>query len=538
MKWIYSILFVLLFVPTWSNAMEQKELDSLLVSLQNMEDDTVKVNVLNKVSEGLLFIDYIRMKDYAEEALLLSLELDYKKGMANSYNNLGIYYREVGVYEQSIDYLFQSLKIMEDLKDQAGIARCYNLIGIIYYYLTNYDLSLEYYNKALKINREQNDVKWIAGNYNNVGMIYKEKGDYNKALMYYKRALKMSQVQSNKNWVANNYGNIGSLYQVMGNPEAIDYFQKRLEIKEEQGDLSGICSGNYLIGNYYNQQGEYKKALPFLKKSYKIAKEISLRDLYRKTSAALSITYEKLGDYEQAYLFHIRLKAINDSLNIVENSQRITRLKMKHDYKISRQLAEIEYEKTELYYFALAGALLLILLVILLFYGKQKARANQHQLERKRLELEKLSLLEDLDYKNTELQENVKFLVSKNEMISDVTKKLVDAKAGFVSENQRVINEIIVELQSSIDNDMWEDFELRFKQVHNDFYTHLNARCPSLTPNEQKLCAFLRLNMSSREISAITNQSIKSIETARTRLRKKLGLSKQKISLSDYLSQF
>jgi tetratricopeptide (TPR) repeat protein len=538
MKWVYSILFVFVFVPKAGNAMDQKEVDSLVNSLQYMKDDTNKVNVLNKIADGLLYVDYNQIEIYANQALQLSEEIDYKKGIAESYNNLAIYFREFGVYEQSIDYLFKSLKIMEEINNQAGVARCYNLIGIIYYYLTNYDLSLEYYNKALKINREQNDIKWIAGNYNNVGMIYKEKGDYDKALMYYNRSLKMSQVQNNTNWIANNFGNIGSLFQEMGKPEAIDYFQKRLKIKEKQGDLSGIASANYLIGNFYNKQGDYNKALPFLKRSYEIAKRISLRNEVQKASAALSVAYEHMGDYKNAYVFHTVLKAISDSLNIVENNQKITRLKMQHDYKINRQLAEIEYEETELYYFALAGSLLVIMLVVLLFYGKQRARARQHQLERKRLELEKKSLQEDLDYKNTELQENVKFLVVKNELISEITNKLMDAKNGFAPENQRIINEIIMELQSSIDSDIWEDFELRFKQVHSDFYVHLNAKYPSLTPNEQKLCAFLRLNMSSREISSITKQSVKSIETARTRLRKKMGLSNQKISLSDFLSQF
>jgi tetratricopeptide (TPR) repeat protein len=552
MKWILSILFVLFLFPKPGNTMDEHEIDSLVNSLQYLKDDTSKVNILNKIADGYLYVDYAQIDIYANQALRLSEELDYKKGVAESYNNLGIYFRELGVFEQSIDYLFKSLKIMENINNRAGIARCYNLIGIIYYYLTNYDLSLEYYNKALEINIEQNDVKWIAGNYNNVGMIYKEKGDYNKArkfhnkslmyynksLMYYKRALKMNKAQNNTNWIANNYGNIGSLFQVMDNPEAIVYFEKRLRIKEEQGDLSGIASANYLIGNYYNQKESYAKALPFLKKSYEIAKEISLRYEMRKASQGLSVAYEKLGDYEQAYLFHKVLKSVNDSLNIVESSQRITRLKMQHDYKISRQLAKIEYKETELYYFALAGALLLILIVILLFYGKQRAQAKQHQLERKRLELEKQSLQEALDFKNTELQENVKFLVSKNELISDITRKLLDAKPGFSAVNQQTINEIIMELKSSIDSDIWEDFELRFKQVHGDFYTQLNSRYPGLTPNEQKLCAFLRLDMSSREISAITNQSIKSIETARTRLRKKMGLSNQKISLSDFLSQF
>ncbi len=538
MRWSYLILVIIVFVSKHVFALEQQNLDSLIYSVQDMRGDTNKVIVLNRIADRLLYVDYEEIRYFAEDALSLSEELDYKKGVAIAYNNLGIYYREVGVYDQAIDYFFKSLKIMEEIDNQAGIARSYNLIGIIYYYLTNYDLSLEYYNKALEINKIQNDVKWIAGNYNNVGMIYKEKGEYEKALMCYNRSLKMSQVQNNQNWIANNYGNIGNLFLQMGKPEAIDYLDKRLKIKNKQGDSSGIASANHSIGTYYNQFGKYKDALPYLQKSFDIAKRKSLRYTSRNAAGALSEAYEQLGDYENAYCYFLLLNAINDSLRIVENSQKITRLKMQHDYKINQQLAEAKYRKTEIYYFAMAGILIVVLLIVMLFYGKQRAKSRQHVLERERLELEKISLLEDLDLKNTELQENVKFLVTKNEMISEVTKKLVDARPNFTPENKRVINEIILELQVSIDSDVWKDFELRFKQVHSDFYTQLNFRFPTLTPNEKKLCAFLRLNMSSREISAITNQSIKSIETARTRLRKKMGLSNQKITLSEFISGF
>ncbi|NLO49679.1 MAG: hypothetical protein GX103_00750, partial [Bacteroidales bacterium] len=73
-------------------------------------------------------------------------------------------------------------------------------------------------------------------------------------------------------------------------------------------------------------------------------------------------------------------------------------------------------------------------------------------------------------------------------------------------------------------DDVWTEFEVRCQQVHNDFYTKLNERFPNLSANEKRLSAFLRLNMSTKEISAITYQSPNSITVARSRLRKKLGL--------------
>lgn len=116
------------------------------------------------------------------------------------------------------------------------------------------------------------------------------------------------------------------------------------------------------------------------------------------------------------------------------------------------------------------------------------------------------------------------YMIRKNELITSVFEKLIQSKLLFKKENQKIIDEIIRDLQSSTDDDVWTEFEVRFQQVHNDFYTKLNERFPNLSANEKRLSAFLRLNMSTKEISAITYQSPNSITVARSRLRKKLGL--------------
>jgi DNA-binding CsgD family transcriptional regulator len=88
------------------------------------------------------------------------------------------------------------------------------------------------------------------------------------------------------------------------------------------------------------------------------------------------------------------------------------------------------------------------------------------------------------------------------------------------------IQDIMREMQSNIDHTVWNEFEVRFQQVHNDFYQKLIEKYPDLTPNEIKICAFLKLNMTSKDISAITFQSVKSIQVARNRLRKKMGIER------------
>ncbi len=83
---------------------------------------------------------------------------------------------------------------------------------------------------------------------------------------------------------------------------------------------------------------------------------------------------------------------------------------------------------------------------------------------------------------------------------------------------------------------MWEEFELRFKEVHSGFYDRIQDAYPNLSLNERRLCAFLRLDMTTKEIAAITGQTTRAVEMARIRLRKKMNLTKTDTSLFEILS--
>jgi len=77
---------------------------------------------------------------------------------------------------------------------------------------------------------------------------------------------------------------------------------------------------------------------------------------------------------------------------------------------------------------------------------------------------------------------------------------------------------------------------MRFKQVHVEFYKNLIDKYPELTSGELRLCAFLRLNLSTKEIAQLTGQNIKALEMARFRLRKKMGIADSDTNLVVYLS--
>jgi tetratricopeptide (TPR) repeat protein len=536
-RFFLILLLIKLIFPVLVYCQVTENVDSLIARLEEESlSDTARVNLLNSIAANVFYNNAEDIEPYAKEALKIAENINYPKGIAQAYNNLGIYYRSKGIYNEAIDYFLNSLDIVESINDINGIARSYNLIGIIQYYLGNYDLSLDYYLKALKINQENNDKKWIAGNSNNIGMIYELKGDYEKALHYYLQSMRMNIDLGNENWVANNYGNIGSLYLKMNDPLSLYFFQKRLDLKIKLGDLEGISRSNYLIGKYYLSRENFDKAIPYFKTGYEVAKETgSLYDMKNNTKL-LSESYAAVNRFKDAYEFHQLFKIYNDSLNLEENTQKITELLMQNQYRQEQRKTKLKQQHNRLRHGAIASGLFILVLFIIFLIYRQRMVARRNSLNQRDLFMANQMLSDELKFKEQLMEDNINYLMSKNQIITSTIERLNDLKHTSKPENHQIINEVVMELRSGINNDLWGEFDLRFKQIHSDFYNSLNQLFPGLTANEIKLCAFLKLNLKSRDIATITKQSIKSVETARSRLRKKMRITNKNISLSEYLN--
>jgi DNA-binding NarL/FixJ family response regulator len=100
-----------------------------------------------------------------------------------------------------------------------------------------------------------------------------------------------------------------------------------------------------------------------------------------------------------------------------------------------------------------------------------------------------------------------------------------------------MIKEVINKLNQHIQEDSWFRFNLSFDRVHPEFNKHLVEHFSELTPTELKLCAFVRLGMSNKEIASLLNQNPDSVKVSRSRLRKKLGIE-QSQNLENFLAGF
>ncbi len=175
------------------------------------------------------------------------------------------------------------------------------------------------------------------------------------------------------------------------------------------------------------------------------------------------------------------------------------------------------------------------------FEQEQKRLSYIHDLEISKTESELIALrnekLEaDINFKNSELASSAMHLVKKGELLTKIKGELSHVMKGF--DNPQAVTDLKKMIKSlSEDDNMdkeWENFTKHFDKVHSDFVVGLKEKHPAITGNELKLCAYLRMNLSTKEIAQLMNISVRGVEISRYRLRKKLQLPTE-ANFFDYL---
>lgn len=167
---------------------------------------------------------------------------------------------------------------------------------------------------------------------------------------------------------------------------------------------------------------------------------------------------------------------------------------------------------------------------------QQQARHSEEAINR--LQNEKLEA--EVKHKNQELASATLHIVQKNEILNNIREALekLSNKASHEPKLEKEIIQIIRMLdQDARTDEDWEQFSSHFDQVHNNFLKRLSEQYAHLSPNDYKLCAYLRLNLSSKEIAALMNISLRGVESSRYRLRKRLELETED-NLTDFLMRF
>ncbi len=455
-----------------------------------------------------------------------------EKSLLETYVSLGNIYIQRDNLPEALDIYNKAVMLSQQGVDTVLLPRLYNNLGIINLYINNTEKALKLYSKALDLFKKRKDTINIAGTTTNIGSIYVELGNYEIARSYYIDGLDIFKSINLKEGEAHALLKLGMLESKIGNyKKALGYFDESIEIQKSLGiTYSGIKSIFLAETLIYKGIAQFdlsddEKAYVNLRHGYEIASESGDIGLLAQASEYISKYFKLKSDYKQALEYHEVYKKFSDSINNQSSIRKLTRLEMKlqyegklHDNQMENQAKLRIEQKNTLYSILAASVFLLGMALFIVLLKLEKNKKNKARLAQQNLE-------EKLEHTNKELTTYVMYLLRKNEFIISISEKLKQAKLEAKVENKQRITDLIKELEENSKMFSWEEFELRFQQVYTSFYKNLNEKYPNLSQNEIRLCAFAKLNMTTKEIAAITYQSVNSISVARYRLRKKMGLS-------------
>ena len=316
---VKSIIFFIFIISYISINAQKHAIDSLNDIILKNNKDTNQVNSLLELANLYQRIDLDSAIEFSNNALRISNVIDFFKGSALAYRQIGILYYIKGDYEKSQNNLYLSLNSWKKAKDDWGIGRAYMNIGIIQKNLGEYNKALENYIKSSEIQKRINDVDGLGRSYNNIVNIYVELGDFENGLDYSFKSLQIHEKLNNETEIAVTYNNIGNIYHAQEiEDKAIEYFEKSLKINKKIKDDKGIADNYNNLAEVYSNIAENDTTSNLIKTEY-------LNKVLEYLNKSLSL-YEKIGFKKGVALSYNNIGDVNLQLgnykNVLHNYQK------------------------------------------------------------------------------------------------------------------------------------------------------------------------------------------------------------------------
>ncbi|CAZ98801.1 Conserved hypothetical membrane protein [Zobellia galactanivorans] len=453
-------------------------------------------------------------------------------------------------YTKSYDTLWYALFLADSVDDDALKASVYNGLGRLYSFFKRKDEALEYLQTSLEINRKLIDrgklqKADLVENYYLISATHRILNQHHLARVYLDSCfVNYAPIDGQLPMAYLHFEQAFQLYLDNKNEEALLLLGEVESwfLKNGPSFLVLVYSD---MGDVYANMSNYKQSEVYYKKALAISEEYNSHvDFSSLVYEKLADLYESLGAYENAYKNQKKAKAIDaqffDSRTAINQSL----LEIKDEFRVEKEKQERlvrkqRLEKLEqadkismLQRIILLGSLVFMAILGLIYFRSIRTRhLTEKQMLRRNKQLEIKKGKELLDLKNKELAVSALQMVEKDEFLKEIAERLKEAEG--ISDKPEVKQ--VLKSISHNRSDNWEEFRLRFTAVNEDFYNKITTMYPKLSQADQKLCALIKLNFSSKEIARLLGISVESVHTTRYRLRKKMKLERS-VNLEEYIS--
>lgn len=509
---------------------------------------------------------------YGEAISLLKVSIDYlinnghrelpNKQLFDLYNTLGIINMRLRDNKRASDAYSKALEIAENIQNDSCIASINNNLGEFYLNQGDLEKTKKALENALLLNKKLNRTRELRVNYTNLGVVFYQKKNYNKSEEYYKKALALIDSGDVSALAILNL-NISQIYKDKGEYKVAEsYLREGLELVKDKPNSIVTHKLKLVLAKCLSYQNKIDSALKYATQALELSNQMEIPGKKAETFRTLTDIYLIIGDSAKAVKYLLKYEHISDSINLTQDANALNKLlsvyevellkKEKLELEQANQINELTVGKQRLV--IASTGFILVLLVLLLAVVIKKLRTDkiknkllndQKELllkhEKKQFEQKRQKMEQEINFKNRQLTTHTLTQVANNEFQKKISQVLNNIKKDISSKQSpntiNLINSLLSEIKRNSDNYISDEFKTYFDSVHPSFFNNLSKSNPDLTPNELRLCAFLRMGLTTKEIASLTFREVRSVESARNRLRKKLDVP-QEISLQSYLSDF
>jgi tetratricopeptide (TPR) repeat protein len=558
---LFFILFILIYTKDYASP--QKNPDFI-------HDSIELVQYLDSV-RAFFQSDHEKANQIAHVALTKFDATHYVIGKISLLQFLAeIHYYYKDNYDSSIIYLERMKYLCDSIKLPRGTAWYYLNLGNVYYYQDisfegdSLEKAMESYVRAKEEAEKIGDTIIIADALTGIADILMQRKDFENSLTTLYQALALAYTTGELRMQFLLYDDIANIFKLTGQYDSSNfYYQKTMVIAETLGNRFGILVTKLNL-LYVSYKIDPKiDVLPELKTILKESRENKFMRLYIDTGYTICLILKDKNKFEEAFLLFQQITATRDSIyggDMVrkvaeyESAYKLMKSKLKNKHLLSQnKIKSLKLRNRLIVIILIIFILLQTIIILAITYRKYEIIRNKlltikeqerkiFEQEKELIKKEKEAVEQKLRYKEREQTMKAMKIFHHNQLVQKVVQDL-NALKLYISRNgskQNSINRLqnmINKISYSNINSVWKEFETIFIESNPGYLEKLHQKYPNLTSNETKLCIFLYLNMRTKDISSITQQSIKSVNVARTRLRKKLHLENTNKNLSNFLRQ-
>lgn len=535
-----SFLLILLLAFNVNTVFSQSfsHTDSLENIILNTDNENIKLETYSKLVKSNDNVINDQGKRLLEKAIHYAEEVNNEYYIALFTIYQGEYYIQQGNYSESLERLNHATSIGKKIQSDTILTHAYIDIAIIYYYWNNYEKAEEYTLKTLKLADKSQILSYHSVIYNLLGAIYGEKKEPEKAKAYMKKYLKYGMEFKNSHYIISAYNNLALISNELGQIDSCMYFSRlALNMAESSNDINGQHTISNSLTRIYLSINEFDSAYYYLQKALQLKANSNSPMKVLFTYKYAYNYFKKVVQIDSALLYHEIYVTYKDSLFSKEQYVKISDLETKLEtekHQVIIKNLEIKNKINSILIYGISVVFILIFIIGFLIYRSTKLKNSLMKQNHELLEEKSIVLNTKVDFQQREMFNNASYIINQNKVYDGIINDLKSLNKLPKEEQYSSLTSLIHKIQKNKQGREKKEFEIRFKKSHEDFYKKIKESFPELTKKELDLCAFLNLNMSTKEIAALTNQSTRAIEVARSRLRKKLEIDSG-INLSEYI---